>query len=308
MAIKSIAYSDHDEWLALRKGYIGGSDAAAVMGLNPYASPYSLWAEKTGRTEGFAGNLTTEVGSYLEEFVARLFERETGKKVRRYNKMMVNDEYPWACADVDRVVVGEDAILEIKTTNSLGKIKKLKKGEIPEQFYCQMTHYLAVTGKKKCYLAVLIECREFRRFELERDEDEIRALMEEECSFWKLVESNTTPAAIGIKADNDTLESIYPEAMGGSVDLAGYQGMLDMYSHLSEQIDGLNREREAIAQQIKQFMGDAEQGRCTGYKVRWSNTTRRTLDTKALNAAMPGALDSFYRESYSRRFLVTKEG
>lgn len=308
MAIKSIAYADHDEWLALRKGYIGGSDAAAVMGLNPYASPYSLWAEKTGRTEGFAGNLTTEVGSYLEEFVARLFERETGKKVRRYNKMIVNDEYPWACADVDRVVVGEDAILEIKTTNSLGKIKKLKKGEIPEQFYCQMTHYLAVTGKKKCYLAVLIECREFRWFELERDEDEIRALMEEERSLWKLVESNTPPAAIGIEADNDTLETIYPEATGGSVDLAGYQGMLDMYSHLTEQIDGLNKDREAIAQQIKQFMGDAEQGRCTGYKVRWSNTTRRTLDTKALNAAMPGALDSFYKESYSRRFLVTKEG
>ena len=308
MAIKSIAYADHDEWLALRKGYIGGSDAAAVMGLNPYASPYSLWAEKTGRTEGFAGNLTTEVGSYLEEFVARLFERETGKKVRRYNKMMVNDEYPWACADVDRVVVGEDAILEIKTTNSLGKIKKLKKGEIPEQYYAQMVHYLAVTGKKKCYLAVLIECREFRRFELERDEDEIRALMEEECSFWRQVESNTPPAAIGIEADNDTLETIYPEATGGSVDLAGYQGMLDMYSHLSEQIDGLNKEREAISQQIKQFMGGAEQGRCAGYKVRWSNTTRRTLDTKALNAAMPGALDRFYKESYSRRFLVTKEG
>ena len=110
-------------------------------------------------------------------------------------------------------------------------------------------------------------------------------------------------AEYAVKGKNALSLSAY-----GSVDLAGYQGILNMYSHLTEQIDGLNKEREAIAQQIKQFMGDAEQGRCTGYKVRWSNTTRRTLDTKALNAAMLGALDSFYRESYSRRFLVTKEG
>ena len=57
--------ANHEEWLALRHKYIGGSDAAAVVGLNAYVSPYTLWAEKTGRLPGFEGNLATEVGTYL---------------------------------------------------------------------------------------------------------------------------------------------------------------------------------------------------------------------------------------------------
>ena len=307
MSVKKITYADRDEWLKLRKGYIGGSDAAAVVGLNPYVSPYSLWAEKTGRVPGFEGNLTTEVGAYLEEFVAKLFERETGKKVRRQTAMMVNDEYPWACADVDRVIVGEDAILEIKTTNSLSRMKKLRSGEYPEQYYCQMTHYLAVTGKKKAYLAALIGGKEFKWFELERDEDEISALMSMERAFWDLVQSDTPPAPIGIDADTETLDVIYPESTGGVVDLMGYGGMLTEHDRLTAQITELDKQRKAIAQQIQQYMGGAEMGRAEGYKVRWSNATRRSLDTKAVNAAMPGVLDGFYKETPYRVFKIIKE-
>ena len=73
--INEIGYKDKAEWLALRKQLgVGGSDAGAVIGLNPFKSAYTLWAEKTGRIPEFEGNLTTEAGSYLEEFVAKLFE------------------------------------------------------------------------------------------------------------------------------------------------------------------------------------------------------------------------------------------
>lgn len=307
MSVRKITYADRDEWLKLRKGYIGGSDAAAVVGLNPYVSPYSLWAEKTGRVPGFEGNLTTEVGAYLEDFVAKKFEQETGKKVRRQTAMMVNDEYPWACADVDRVIVGEDALLEIKTTTSLDKIKKLRHGEYPEQFYGQMTHYLAVTGKRKAYLAVLINNREFKWFELERDEEEITALMGMEKAFWELVKSDTPPTPIGIDADTDTLDTIYPESTGEVVDLMGYSGMLAEHDRLTAQITELDKQRKQIAQQIQQYMGSAEVGRTDGYKVRWSNATRRSLDTKAVNQAMPGMLDAFYKETPYRVFKIIKE-
>ena len=122
--IKKVSTTSHEDWLSLRSKYIGGSDAAAVVGMSPFSSPYSLWAEKTGKIPEFEGNLTTEVGSYLEEFVAKLFERETGKKVRRKNRMLINTDYPWAFGDVDRMVVGEKAFLEIKTTNSFPIMKQ----------------------------------------------------------------------------------------------------------------------------------------------------------------------------------------
>ena len=169
MSIREIPYSSREEWLELRKGYIGGSEAGAVVGLDSYKSPYSVWAEKTGRAPGFEGNIITRVGSYLEDLVATLFCEETGKQVRRKNRMMVNDKYPWACADVDRMVVGEEAILECKTTNSFPVMKDLRTGSFPDRWYCQMMHYLAVTGKKKAYLAVLVASRDFYWFELERD-------------------------------------------------------------------------------------------------------------------------------------------
>ena len=84
--IKKVTTKNHEEWLELRSHYLGGSDAAAVVGLNAYASPYSLWTEKTRRVPGFSGNLATEVGTFLEEFVAQKFAQVTGKKVRKCNQ------------------------------------------------------------------------------------------------------------------------------------------------------------------------------------------------------------------------------
>lgn len=191
--IKKLEWADHDEWLAIRKQYIGGSDAGAIVGMNPYKSAYALWAEKTGKVAEFEGNITTEVGAYLEELIARMFEHETGKKVRRCNFTLVNDAYPWAEANVDRMVVGEDAILEIKATNSPPNMRLIKGGEFPDMWYCQMTHYLAVTGKAKAYLAVLVNCREFKIFELERDEEEIASLMAAESRFWDCVKTMCRP-------------------------------------------------------------------------------------------------------------------
>ena len=171
--ITKISTANREEWKALRSKYIGGSDAAAVVGMNAYSSPYALWAEKTGKVPGFEGNLATEVGSFLEEFVAQKFAQETGKKVRRCNQSIFNDAYPWAIANIDRDIVGEDAGLEIKTTDSLN-MGKFKNGEYPTNYYCQIVHYMAVTGKKRWYLAVLIGNKEFKIFTIERDEDEIK--------------------------------------------------------------------------------------------------------------------------------------
>ena len=159
--ITKVKTANHEEWLKLRSQYLGGSDAAAVVGLNAYASPYSLWAEKTGKIPGFAGNLATEVGAFLEEFVAQKFAQETGKKVRKCNQSFLNSEYPFAIANIDREIIGEDAGLEIKTTDSLN-LKKFKGGEYPANYYAQIVHYLAVTGKKRWYLAVLIGNKEFK--------------------------------------------------------------------------------------------------------------------------------------------------
>ena len=307
--IRQIKTASREEWLELRRHYIGGSDAGAVVGLNDYSSPYHLWAEKTGRIPGFEGNITTEVGAYLEELVAQMFTRETGKKVRRKGVTMINEAYPFACADVDRVVVGEDAILEIKTTNSFPTMRKLRGGEYPDTWYAQMTHYLAVTGAKKAYLAVLINCREFKVFELQRDENEIIALMTAEAAFWKHVTEDTPPEADGSEATADAIATIYRESNGNSLELFGREEMLEDYFLLAADKKDIERRMDMIKHTIQMDMGEAERGNARGYTVTWKTQPgRKQLDISRLAAEHPEIdLSTYYSTGRPVRMFKIKE-
>lgn len=305
--ITKVKTANHEEWKDLRSKYIGGSDAAAVVGLNAYSSQYSLWAEKTGRIPGFEGNLATEVGTFLEEFVAQKFAQETGKRVRKCNLSIFNSDYPWAIANIDREIVGEDAGLEIKTTSELN-LKQFKGGEYPATYYAQMVHYLAVTGKKRWYLAVLIGNKEFRWFTLERDEGEIAALMGAEKDFWRLVETDTQPVADGMEATSKAILSAFPESNGSSVDLYVYRAELARYLALAAQIKELEQHRDAAANIVKAFMAEAERGECDGFRALWKTSTRRTFDSKAFMADHPEMdFSGYYKESSTRTFRVTEQ-
>ena len=308
--IKEYEWRNHEEWLAIRRQYIGGSDAGAVIGMNPYKSSYTLWAEKTGKIPEFEGNITTKVGTYLEELVAQMFEEETGKKVRRKNRTMVNDIYPFACANVDRLVVGEKALLEIKTTNSIPLMKKLRgSDEFPDAYYAQVVHYLAVTGLEKAYLAVLINCREFKVYELNRDQAEIDALMKAEAEFWKLVENNTPPVADGSDSTSETLTTLYPESNDDRVDLFAYDNDLKEYMALTAQIKALTALKDDVGNKIKEYMKEAGKGESANYKVSYASSERRTFDSKKFASDHKDMiLDPYYKVTTTRMFKVTKKG
>jgi putative phage-type endonuclease len=297
----------HEEWKALRHKYIGGSDAAAVVGMNAWVSPYALWAEKTGRLPGFEGNLATEVGTYLEEFVAQKFAQETGKKVRKCNQSWFNDQYPWAIANIDREIVGEDAGLEIKTTSEMNT-QKFKCGEYPSNYYVQCMHYLAVTGKKRWYLAVLIGNREFKWFTIERDEDEIKALMDAEKKFKQLVDSNTPPQADGASSTSDTLFTLYPDSIDEAIGIGSFERELDNYFRLKEQKKNIDMVIDGIENRIKAHLGECARGEGEKYKVSWKTQYRSTFDSKKFVADHPEMdVSAYYKRSNSRPFKVTEK-
>lgn len=304
--VSKLKYSGRDEWLAMRRNYIGGSDAGAVVGLDSYKSPYSLWAEKTGRVPEFAGNITTRVGSYLEPLVADMFMEQTGKKVRNKNAMLVNDKYPFACADLDRVVCGEKALLEIKTTNSFPAMRKVRGGEFPDRWWCQVSHYMAVSELEKAYLAVLVNCREYYMFELERDDSEIGALMDAEREFWERVKTDTPPPVDGAEATSEAIKTIYEQSVGTDVDLFGRDDLLDEYTALKQEQAEIAARMEAIQNLIKIEMGDAERGVTGRYTVNWKTQVRNTFQTKQFVKDHPEIdMKPYYKQSVSRPFKVT---
>ena len=298
------ATANHEEWKALRHQYIGGSDAAAVVGMNSWVSPYALWAEKTGRLPGFDGNLATEVGTYLEEFVAQKFAAETGKKVRRSNQSWFNDQYPWAIANIDREIVGEDAGLEIKTTSELNT-QKFKGGEYPANYYCQCMHYMAVTGKQRWYLAVLIGNREFKWFTIERDEDEIQALMTEEAVFWEQVKTDIPPMADGSSSTTSTLSTLYPESSDECIGIGFFEKELDNYFRLKSQAKDLAMTIEGIENRLKHHLGECARGEGEKYKVSWKSQTRSTFDHKKFIKEHPEMdVSKYFKTTNTRPFKV----
>ena len=297
-----------EDWLVQRQKSIGGSDAPSIIGLNPWSSPYTVWADKLGKIPPKEDNEAMRLGRDLEDYVAKRFTEDTGKKVRRENFLLTNPQYPFAHANVDRMVVGEDAGLECKTTSVLN-LKNFKNGAFPDTYYVQCVHYLMVTGCQKWYLAVLVLGKEFKVFEIERDEDEIKALAESEEAFWKYVETQTPPPADGTESTSETLSTIYPESNEDSVNLFAYERDLEQYMALTAQIKELEKLKEEAANKVKAFLGEAGRGDTDRYKVTWTSSSRSTFDAKKFAAAHPDLdLSEYYKNSTYRTFKVTERG
>lgn len=296
----------HEEWLEHRRKSIGGSDASAIIGMNSYCSAYTVWADKLGKIPPKEDNEAMRLGRDLEDYVAKRFTEETGKKVRRENNILVNPKYPFAHANVDRMIIGEDAGFEAKTTTVLN-LKKFKNGEYPENYYVQCVHYLAVTGCKRWYLGVLILGVGFKWFVIERDEAEIEALMKSEADFWECVKSQTPPMVDGSDSTSDTLRTIYPESNGDSVSLMAFEGDLKEYMTFSSLLDDIKKQKEERANRIKSFMGEASKGETTNFKVTWSSYTRSSFDHKAFAEDNPDIdLTPYFKSTPTRTFKVAE--
>ena len=110
---------DKLEWLKERQKGIGGSDVGAIMGVNKWKSAFEIYLDKPEEiTEEKESSEAAHFGTILEDIVAKEFTLRTGKKVRKDNRHLVHKNYPFMVANIDRRIVGENAILECKTANS----------------------------------------------------------------------------------------------------------------------------------------------------------------------------------------------
>jgi len=167
-------------------------------------------------------------------------------------------------------------------------------------------HYMAVTGYRKAYIAVLIACRDFKVFEVAYDEEEARVLMEMEQKFWQHVQDGTPPPVSGQDCDTETLLALHPDSQPGEIDLWGREALLEQWQLLGRQIGELEQQKEGIKQQIMLDMGDFESGRCGQWKVSWKNQQRKTFDHKRFAKDHPGVnMAPYYKESSSRVFKIT---
>lgn len=266
---------DHEKWLKTRDLGIGGSDAAVIMGLNSYKSPYQLWMEKTGQVEppDLSDNQYVYWGTKNEANIADWFQEETGKKVKRLGTLR-SREYPFILANVDRTVIGENAGLEIKTAG-VSQYRKWKDDEIPDAYYCQCLHYLAVTGADRWYIAVLIGGNEAIRKTVERNEEDIKALIEAEKDFWDHVVTRTPPPVDGSASCAAALSERF-KGGGSSILLSSKtDAMIESLQNDRAIMDALKKQITQKENTIKELLGDAEEGTTEHYRVLWKTQAGR---------------------------------
>ena len=295
----------HEEWLVLRKMGIGGSDAGAICGLNPYSSAIHVYKDKTSEEINDIDNESMRQGRDLEEYVARRFMEETGLKVRKSNMMYRNKEHPFMIADIDRLIVGKDAGLECKTASAYNA-DKWKDNAIPEHYLIQCYHYMAVTGKREWYIAVLILGKEFKYQKVTWDDDIINNLISIERQFWEeYVEKGVMPEPDGSEICEEILDKYFHRARKESaVELQGFDDKLKRREEVLQLMEKLEKEQKQIEQEIKLFMKDNETAYSDRYKVSWSNVDSSRIDTKRMKEEEPELYRKFLKVNSYRRFSI----
>jgi putative phage-type endonuclease len=294
---------DRATWLATRRQGLGGSDAAAVLGVSRYRGPWDTWADKTGAVPPADAGEAAYWGQQLEPLVADEFARRTGLAVAPWPVMLRHPTTPWMLADLDRVVA-DGGLLECKTTGA-HHAEEWADGGIPPEYVCQVQHYLAVTGAPHAYLAVLIGGQRFHWCRLDRDDAFIADLLAAEAAFWDLVVTRTPPPPDGSPGARRVLQALHPAPTGGPVvlpDTAAAWARAYLDAAQREQLAAADKER--AAQALMALLGDAPQGTAGSYRVLWTPMTRRSFDFARFRAEHPDLYAAYSMPQPTRRFAV----
>lgn len=304
---------DRGQWLEVRQGGIGSSDAATAAGLNPYKSPLELWAEKTGRVVAHAEGPGMEDprywGTMLEPFVATAYQEKTGRKVRRVNAVLQHPTFNFMLANIDREIVGcpDVQILECKTAGEFGA--RLWKDGVPEYVQLQVQHQLAVTGRQAADVAVLLCGQRLEVHRIERDDEVIARLIVLETKFWEYVQHDIEPPADGSESSARALRQLYP-GNDTLLDFTDDETLCRSFASLSAlktELEEKGLRAEQCKQTIQQAMGDASRAVFQGGEVTFRRSKDSTsLDTNRLAADHPDLVANYtVTRPGSRRFVLS---
>jgi putative phage-type endonuclease len=246
------------EWLDWRRRGIGGSDVAAIFGMNPYKSAYQCYQDKLGLLPEITDNNRMRFGRDFEDVVAKWFGEETGFKIENRYAIFQHGTYPWMLANIDRWIIGEKAVLECKT--AMYMFQKEQWGEtgtdeVPIAYLFQIYHYMIVFGVRTGYLAVIFtDTKEFRHYKFTLDEELAEHIITHTRDFWfENVVRKIEPAIV----DMDDVISKYPNDTKASLvaDDATKELCLE-HERLRQQAKDIEKQQEAIKVKVGLTVGE----------------------------------------------------
>ena len=313
-----------EKWLQLRTTGIGGSDAGAIMGMNKYASPLTIYLAKKN-VEGFKGNAATEWGHILEEPIRRKAAEELGIKIDAVLGMFTSLEIPYMNANLDGICNAENPItIGNETVEGLGghEIKTSGNGEgfsddeIPDSYYCQVQHYMAVTGLNWFILtAFFMNTKRAKHYVIRRNDDFIYSkLIPAEKDFWEnFVLKDNPPEPLGLDSESEYVSNLN---IADNVELdAETEDLIAERMEVQQQIKDLEQKESALKDSILihlSLLSNSESntaekvsGSGDRYKLTYNLQKKVSVDTDALKKS--GLFDDYKKETSYRILRISEK-
>lgn len=312
--------TEPEKWLQLRTTGIGGSDVGAIMGLNKYASPLTVYMQKKG-VEGFAGNLATEWGHILENPIRVKTGEELGIDMYTVPGMFTSNVYNFMNANVDGLCYAHQPLtIRGETVVGIGghEIKTSSTGdgftedEIPDSYYCQVQHYMAVTCLSWFILTVFfMNTKKGAHYIIKRNEEFISKMIEAEKNFWFNVLENKAPEPIGLDSETEYLKSL---PMDETIQIdSELEAIIENERQLDSKIKELSKAQAECKNKILLKLAESSIGfdkadKTTAlgekYKITYNLQTRKLVDLEALKK--DGIYDKYCKESASKVMRISE--
>lgn len=289
----------------LRPLTLGGSDAAAACGVDPFCSPVMLWARMTGRAE-HPETEAMHFGRILERVVWAELEERGYELLPAPEDGLRDSARKWLIGHPDGFTT--DGVLEIKTANQWAH-RVGWNGEVPVQYQAQAQVYMHLTGRASTLLACLVGGARLELRSIERDEHAIGLLLDGMEDFLRYVKRDRPPPADGSESTRDALvHHLFPTAQESKLvrlDREHWNLVRELRAR-KEQADVIAGQVRELENRLKAFMGDAELAISPHDTdaLRWSNVQARRVDTAALKAARPEVAEEFSTVTTTRRFTL----
>jgi len=271
---------------------IGGSDVAMILGVSRFGSAMRVYLEKRRQVAPLIETSRMRWGKILEEPVAREYEVQSGRKVRRAAAFIRHPDYPWAFANIDRwsdLKGTPRRVLEVKTADVFSRSDFGEKGtdQVPPDYLLQVMWYLFVTGKDEADMAVLVGGNDFGIYLIKRDDALITKMLTICAAFWEDTQAGTPPEVDDTDASAAYLRLTYRDS-GAEREMDDDLMALAMRDeNLRLALDQQAKERDLVRNQIRELMGDARFAVGAGVKVTHSEVAgARVIDWPAIVAAV----------------------
>ena len=300
------------EWLQVRRSGIGGSDAAAALGLSPWKSALELWQEKTyGLSQPRQENEAMIFGKLMEPVITKEFIRRTGLTVKPMRSMLQAEQWPWMLADLDGLI--EDpkrgtGVFEVKTASAF-KQDEWGEDRCPDAYMLQLAHYLAVTGLSYAVICVLIGGNKMQWATVDRDDELITSLVQLEKRFWQHVLTQSPPPVDGSTACAEMLSRKYPSSSNAAPLIlpAEADGWIADYLQAKAEEDAAVERKRLAENRIKEVMKNHEKAMSPGgCQTTWKTVQSSRIDSTRLKKEEPALFEKFTTTSATRRFSISE--